>query len=315
VGLRTAPTGADKNDESITIRTEEVFLQVSVRDALGIPVEGLKADDFFIYDDGRRYEPLSLETRCEPVHVALLVDETQGMFSDTGAISRAVLSFRYALGPSDRIAVVRFSDEIELVQDWSADETGLKRALQIRPRRTDKAAIYDALLFASSKLGEVAGRRVIVLLTSGLNTAGGAEFRDALAAIQAVNAAAYVFSQTEAIASAIRDRGAKSGSTPPGSPAAETVAPLSTLAAAERELSALAEKSGGLIYFPTREKSFQWMLEQVASDLRAQYLITYAPHEEDGEGGWLTLPHRIEVLVRGGRRAVISVFPRRQHPK
>jgi VWFA-related protein len=300
VSQQSVPAREAKDVAAITIHTEEVFLNVTVRDTLGRAVDGLKADDFFIYDDGRRYEPLSFEAKRAPVNLLLLLDEAAGVFADTETTIRSILSFRRALDPADRIAVMRFSDEIELAQDWRNDEAALARALKAKSLGAGKSAIYDALVLAAAKLNEVAGRRAIILLTSGLNTAGQADFHDAMAAIQNAGAAVYAFSQTEAIAAAIRRQETqirRRDQTFDG-------ASLALLATAEAQLTALAEQSGGMIYFPLRESSLNWMLEQVAADLRAQYLITYQPQEEaQGEGDWLSTTHRVEVLVRGGHKA------------
>ena len=304
---QSAPEREEKDGAAITIRTEEVFLNITVRDSLGRGVDGLKADDFFIYDNGRRYEPLHFEAKRAPVKLLLLLDEAGGVFEDTETIVQAVLSFRRALDPEDRIAVMRFSGEIELTQDWRNDEAALARALKAKSLGAGKSAIYDALVLAAAKLNGVAGRRVIVLLTGGLNTAGGAGFREAMAAIQSAGARLYAFSQTEAIAAAIRRLTPKTRRAPaPGIQSHDNDASLSVLAAAESELTALAEQSGGMIYFPLRESSLGWMLEQVAGDLRAQYLITYQPQEEaQGESDWLSNAHRIEVLVRGGHKTYV----------
>ena len=161
---------------AITIRTEEVFLNVTVRDSLGRGVDGLKADDFFIYDNGRRYEPLHFETRRAPVRLVLLLDEAAGVFVDTETINQAVLSFRRRLDPEDRIAVMRFSDEVELTQDWRNDEAALARALKAKSLSAGKRAIYDALVLASTKLNEVTGRRAIILLTAWLQHCGWRQF-------------------------------------------------------------------------------------------------------------------------------------------
>ena len=101
------------------------------------------------------------------------------------------------------------SSEIELTQDWRNDEAALARALKVKSLGAGKSAIYDALVLAAAKLNEVAGRRAIILLTSGLNTAGRADLRGAMAVIQNAGAAVYAFSQTEAIAAAIRSQEAQ----------------------------------------------------------------------------------------------------------
>lgn len=278
------------NGDMLKIGTVEISLSVTVRDALGKAVNGLRAEDFFIYDNGRRYQPMHFEHRHVPVNLVLLLDATGSFFEDEDTISKALLSFRRKLRPADRVAVMHFSDEVSLDQDWSNQEVSFREALKRNEHRGSKAAIYDALLLAAAKLSETEGRRAILLLTSGLNTAGLVRLSEALAAIQSVDAALYVVSETEAIASAIRGK----SSNP------EILSSLPKLESAERNLTWLAEQSGGGIYFPLKLGSLDWMLAELADEFRAQYLLTYqlSADSNDAPGNRL-----VEVLVQGSHKA------------
>jgi VWFA-related protein len=309
---QAAETRTDKEIGDLTIRTTEVSLNVTVRDSLGRAVEGLKADDFFIYDNGRRYEALRFERQRGPINLVLLLDAANDVFDDAETINQSLLAFRRALAPADRLAVMRFSDEIELIQDWCGDEASLLRGLRTRPRASSgRAAIYDAVMLAAAKLSERDGQRAIILLTGGLNTAGSANAGDALATLQNTTAALYTFTQTEVIASLItataseRWQRMRNRNIPaPSRDVGEVAAALIAIDKSERELARLAEQSGGSIYFPLRESSLRWMLAQTAEELRAQYVVTYQPQNEDD---WSSQLHRIEVLVRDGHRAYVRV--------
>ena len=291
-GRRISKPGSapDNNGDVLKIGTVEISLSVTVRDTLGRAVNGLRAEDFFIYDNGRRYQPMHFEHRHVPVNLVLLLDATGSFFDGEEVIHNALLSFRRKLQPADRVAVMHFSDEVSLDQDWSNEEVTFREALKRNEHRGNKAAIYDALLLAAAKLSETAGRRAILLLTSGLNTAGQVRLSEALAAIQSADAALYVVSETEAIASAIRGKSSN----------AEILASLPGLDLAERNLTWLAEQSGGGIYFPLKLGSLDWMLAELADEFRAQYLLSYqlSADTNDAPGNRL-----VEVLVQGGHKA------------
>ena len=292
-GRRNSKPGSaqDNNGDVLKMGTVEISLSVTVRDALGKAVNGLRAEDFFIYDNGRRYQPIHFEHRQVPVNLVLLLDASGSFFEDQSAIGRALLAFHRKLSPEDRIAVMHFSEEVTLEQDWSNDETSFRDALKRNEHSSNQAAIYDALLLAAAKLSETEGHRAILLLTSGLNTTGKVRLGEALATIQSVNAPLYILSETEAIASAVRDKSSN----------AELLASLPKLELAERNLTWLAEQSGGSIYFPLQLNSLDWMLAELAVELRSQYLLTYQLLD-DIEG--LPANRRVEVLVRGGHKAV-----------
>jgi VWFA-related protein len=299
-GRRISKPASDQNGGGVLkIGTVEISLSVTVRDTLGKAVNGLRAEDFFIYDNGQRYQPMHFEHRHVPVNLVLLLDATGSFFDDEEAIHNALLSFRRKLPPADRIAVMHFSDEVSLDQDWSNEESSFREALKRNEHRGSKAALYDALLLAAAKLSETEGRRAILLLTSGLNTAGQVRLSEALSAIQHADAALYVLSETEAIASAIRGKSSN----------AEILASLPKLETAERNLTWLAEQSGGGIYFPLKLGSLDWMLAELAEEFRAQYLLTYqlSADSNDAPGNRL-----VEVLVQGGHKAQVrSGYSRR----
>ncbi len=291
-GRRISKPGSapDNNGDVLKIGTVEISLSVTVRDTLGKAVNGLRAEDFFIYDNGRRYQPVHFEHRHVPVNLVLLLDATGSFFGGEELIHNALLSFRRKLQPADRVAVMHFSDEVSLDQDWSNQEASFREALKRNEHRGNKAALYDALLLAAAKLSETEGRRAILLLTSGLNTAGQVRLSEALTAIQNADAALYVVSETEAIASAIRGKSSN----------VKILASLPKLESAERNLAWLAEQSGGGIYFPLQPASLDWMLAELADELRAQYRLTYQLSDDVDEP---PANRRIEVLVRDGHKA------------
>lgn len=188
--------------------------------------------------------------------------------------------------------MLQFTDELVLTQDWAKAETALRKALRPALRPRGKVALADALALAAAKLAETAGQRVILLLTSGFNTAGLFDFTQAQLAVQNVAAAVYVFSETEALAAASHQASERHR---PSSQAKEIL--LARLALAETELTMLAEGSGGKIYFPVQERSLPRMLLETADELRGQYWLTYVIDEEEFR---LECLHQIQVLTRAG---------------
>lgn len=301
----------EDSPDAIRINTVEVQLAVTVRDSLGQAVTGLQAEDFSIYDNGKRYEPVHFEYRHVPANVVLLLDGAQGIFEDHENIRQSFLAFRRELAPHDRLTVLQFTDELLLTQDWGNDEAALRKALQPALPAKRKAALADALAVAAAKLSQTQGQRIILLLTSGFNTASRTDFTQAMLAVQRADVAVYVFSQTEALAVAMRQLNAQ-----PQSGADVTTIKLAQLklAKTEVELTALAETSGGKIFFPLQERSLRWMLAETAADLRGQYLLTYQPADERAV---LNRQHLIHVTVRTGHQTFAranAAWPARQKP-
>jgi VWFA-related protein len=295
-----------KSEEGFTVsvRTEEVILPITVRDSLGRLVPGLGAQDFFIYDNGQRQQVENFNRRRIPVHVLFLLDASRSVFERMEVIRRAALSFVKTLAPEDRVAVLQFADQVHTLQDWTGNDDDIRHALSWKYRPGQATAFYDALVAAAEKLRQVEGRRAIILLTDGLNTKGHASFAQGLEAVRRAEATVYVVSETEAQARLLRrdTKGAAGllGRIFGGPYQAQAEHYLALLESAERELAMLADASGGRLYLPLEERDLARAYEEVAEELKTQYIITYVPTSERPSA---EAYHQIEVLVRGGYQA------------
>src|SRR4051812_11022710 len=61
-----------QGEEVLRVKTEEVLLPVSVRDASGFPVSGLGKDRFIVFDNGVRQEIVSFNRERVPANIVLL---------------------------------------------------------------------------------------------------------------------------------------------------------------------------------------------------------------------------------------------------
>jgi VWFA-related protein len=302
-GRRIAPA----NDEAIRIITSEVRLNVTVRDTLGEAVAGLQAEDFSIYDNGKRYAATQCEPLRAPLQIIFLFDETSVLLERAAQLNPLLQTFCRSLGAADRFAVMQFADEAVLTRNWTKPEAAPTALFTNVRRKAERAAIYDALLLAATKHYETATetepRRVIILLTNGLNTVGLADALNAFVALQGTRVALYVFSETEAVAAAWQKEQARKKKQPDD---AALVLPA-LLAEAEQVFTLLAERTGGKMYFPLQVRSLRWMLDDLRHELRSQYVLTYQPQMAALDGyadEEEPLFHQIRVLVRGSHQAV-----------
>ena len=109
-----------ETDDLIRVRTEEILVPVSVREQAGNPVSGLKAESFFVYDNGVRQEIESFNRQRVPANIVLLLDASGSVFSQMRFIREAAKGFLESLLPEDKVCVMQFADNVELLQDWSA---------------------------------------------------------------------------------------------------------------------------------------------------------------------------------------------------
>jgi Ca-activated chloride channel family protein len=302
------PTGAD---DVLRVRTEEVMVPVSVRSFDGKPVNGLTAESFLIYDNGKRQEIASFNRERVPANIVLLLDASGSVFHQMRFIREAARQFVEGLLKEDRVCVMQFADRVELLQDWTGaeDPAELAKAIEWRYRPGQSTAFYDGLyLAAEEQLKKREGRRIIVLLTDGIDTAEKrrASQSDALNAVRRAEASVYVVSLTASLREAVEKRtGGTLSRLLRGYDPREVKRVLAMIDEAESGLERLASQTGGRMFLPRRDEDLLPAYKAIAEELRTQYIITYRPKPKVEAGEWrrlrvLVLPGGYEVAAREG---------------
>jgi VWFA-related protein len=297
----------NQNDEVLRIKTEEVLLPISVRDDEGLPVSGLASERFLVFDNGVRQQIASFNRHRVPANIVLLLDASSSVFSQMRFIRDAATRFMTGLLPEDKVCVMQFSDKVELLQDWTA-ATNLKqleKAVTWRYHPGLRTTFYDGLyLAAEDQLSKVDGRRIVILLTDGLDTAERrkASFGDAVNAVRRSEASVYVVSLTASLREQLEERAGKSklGRLFSGYDQREVAHYISMLDDSERLLGNLATQTGGRIFLPVKDEDLAPAYQAIADELRMQYIITYQPKPRVNTGEY----RRVRVLVTGGEYEV-----------
>ncbi|HEY0544493.1 MAG TPA: VWA domain-containing protein [Pyrinomonadaceae bacterium] len=309
-GTQTPTEGGTSVDEGelIRVRTEEILVPVSVRDQAGMPVGGLGADSFFVYDNGERQEISSFNRQRVPINIVLLLDASGSVFSRMRFIREAAKGFLQGLLKEDQVCVMQFADEVELLQDWTggADTQHLLKALEWRYHPGQSTTFYDGLyLAAQEQLKRVQGRKIVILLTDGIDTAEKrrASYADALNAVRRAEASVYVISLTESLRAAVekRDHGWV-GRVFGGYDPKELARYKSLIDEAEKSLTKIAAETGGRIFLPVKEEDLKPAYESIAEELRTQYIITFKPRQRAAAGEY----RRLRVLVTPGGYEVVA---------
>src|SRR6476469_4933210 len=109
--LATTSFAQVKGDDVIRVDTQLVDVPLAVRSPAGVPLKGLKASNFLIYEDGKKQETVDCSTTTAPVEVALLLETSGSTRNDLQLIQRAARDFVSSLRPGDRVAVIAFNTE------------------------------------------------------------------------------------------------------------------------------------------------------------------------------------------------------------
>ncbi len=274
----------------ISIDTNEVLLPVTVRDRAGQFVPNLKAEDFTVYEDGVPQPISSFALKRLPVNIVLLIDTSSSVAHELEDFKEAAYRFAERLDPQDQISLIKFDDKVELVQDWTKSRPALRRALN-RLTTGMFTKFYDALwLAAQEQLNHVAGRKAVIVLTDGIDSGRGSTTAEqAFRALVEAEAPVYAVSKTRIQ----RNAEQRELDFYQNTSASRTLnqiridglqMSLAALEASERNLTRMAEETGGRIFLPRSFDELGDAYQQVADELRSQYVISYTPTDAARDG-------------------------------
>jgi len=269
------------SDMSFDVRLQQLFVSVSSNNQ---PVHGLKADDFEIVDDRGNREPISnFQGGDLPLSAVLLLDSSESM---KGAPLQAALAgvraFVQRTRPEDETMVAFFSDRLLGATAFTKDDAALERALG-DVQAQGGTAVNDHLYYALNRLQPRLGRRVIVLLSDGLDVSSQLDMEQVLWRARRSQAMVYWLRlETE-------DN--------------KTGAPMyisSWRGAADNQrqfqlLEQVVKESGGRILGIHQLAEIDDAFRQVVDELRQQYVLAFQPRETRNDGKW----HPLEVKVHG----------------
>ena len=164
-------------------------------------------------------------------------------------------NFVRGLSGDDRVAIIQYSDRVELIQDFTLDREQAFSALSSKYRVGLKSRFYDALSLAAEKVRHQPGRRVIVLLSDGVDTASKTTRQKALDAVAHSSATVLIVGWDEVLRNEIKAAMTwKKAHDEPGSAQGKRLKELrrflADLEAARYDLESLAENNGGELIAP-----------------------------------------------------------------
>lgn len=309
-GRKLPSTTQQSKDDTIRLRAEEVLLNITVTDSFNRQVTSLGRDEFIVSEDGQRQDISSFAISSVPVNVVMMLDASGSVAGEISSLRDAALSFVKQLGPEDKVSVLEFHSDVELLQDWTANADDIRHAISwrfkpgmVRTREGHSTygstSLYDSLfLTAEEQLSKVSGRKAVIVLTDGDDSSSKVTYDQALAAIIRSNAVVYVVSKARAFISRINSQvGGKVGRVLSGGNARLADQYIARLERAERLMSDLAGRTGGQVFSPLKDSEMTDVYSKVALELKNQYLITYVPKNEERDGRL----RKVKVfLTRGG---------------
>jgi Ca-activated chloride channel family protein len=251
----------------VDVKLVNVF--VNVTDHTGAIVGGLTRDDFAVYDDGHLQQIAHFERQSEmPLDLTLAIDTSGSVRKDMIEEAAAARRFVHAiLRPQDQMSLLQFASTVTELTPFTNKESQIDHGLG-RLHNDWATALYDAVFLGSDRLGPKQGRKVLVVVSDGDDTAQSTTYAQALEEALRNEVMIYSIIDVPIEASAGRDTGG------------------------EHALITLAEQTGGK-HFYVEAGGLDKAFAQVSDDLRTQYLIGYYPRNV--EPGLVF--HRLNVTI------------------
>ncbi|MBL8150439.1 MAG: VWA domain-containing protein [Blastocatellia bacterium] len=166
-------------EESVIKLTTEVVsvdAQVLVKKT-GLPVGGLKKEDFLLYEDGVKQEITYFTRDQVPLSVVMLFDLTDTVRPVLKALARGAKEALTHFKPEDEVAVLTYAARIEVLQDFTKNRDKIVDAIDLAAemKSSDPAHFNEAIYQASNYLkenGDKSRRRVIIWCTDNVPNIG-----------------------------------------------------------------------------------------------------------------------------------------------
>ncbi len=303
------PRKADEQEQRLRIVTNEVRIPLRAFDPMGRRVADLTAKEVIVIEDGVACQVTSLKR--EPANVMIVLDlsaplgifksnledkETREKLFEGGnytTIPRPIAR-EFAeivlrrLAPQDHVAIIQYADRVEMLQDWTRNRDEAISALRTGFRAGLTARFFDALELAAARLQSApAGRRVLVLVTDGLDSASMSAKQSAVEQVKATGASIYVLSWTEIILAEARKllkkkRFSREMLSPPTfKRASELKQYTEQVESAAKDLEALTIESGGEYWRPTVVSEFMLHRpDKLISEVDSEYTLTYLSQKD-----------------------------------
>ena len=265
----SASPSSDPADEMVEVDEAEVVrinsnlvpVPASVIDPQGRAVIDLALKDFQLMVDGQPKDIGEVSRADTPVRMAVLFDNSSSQREAREFEKQAAVRFfKTVMRPVDQAALYSVSTAPTLVMPLTGNVKGLVRTIENFPQPEGATALFDTIAFASKYLAPHQGRKVIVIVSDGVDTISDLGFDATLKEVLTADCQIYAVQTGHSENANLRDL------------------------AAERRLQEFAAQTGGAVYVPRIAADLNDAFAQISADLAQQYILSYYPTDDRRDG-------------------------------
>ena len=264
-------SGSEVDDKRpLSTSTDLVTFNVTVTDAYGRFVSGLKQNAFTVFDDKNQQNIAFFSDDDAPVSVGIVFDTTGSMSGEK--VQRAKNALSHFMDTSDQrdeyFLVTLQGGRAFLTMDRTRDSKALLEKLTFVQAKGN-TAFYDGVYLAADRVQHgTYPKRVVLVISDGQDNSSRYTFNDLRKELKESDVAIYCVGIEEFGGGSLAIEGASI-------------------------LDEIAGVSGGKAFYPHSSAEMEDIFEQIALEVRHQYAIGYRPVDFLANGLW----HKIKVKV------------------
>jgi VWFA-related protein len=277
-------------DYSIKVNVPLVNVDVLVTTKAGGYVAGLKKENFRIFEDGEAQQISNFNVTQAPITAVLLVEFASTRYSFMIDALRASYAFANTLRKDDWVAVSYYDMQPHILVDFTQDKKAIYGALnQMRIPGFAETNLFDALYDTLDRLDRVEGKKYIILVTTGFDSFSKLTLDQITKKIKDTKDVTIFPISVGQIARIMGNAGNRSM----GIHASEM-----DYLQADNEMRTFAAMTGGRAYFPRFQAEYGEDFQEIGSDIRNQYSLSYHPTNTKLDGTYRKL--KVQVVGPDG---------------
>jgi len=165
----------------------------------------ITAKQLSVYDNGSEQTILNFSPDPSPARIVLLVDNSLTIRADVEKLEKAAREFAYEIFEGDKLLIVGYDEEAEIVSDWTDNAKSIESSLRLF-RKKGQPHLFDAASAVMDQaLRSAPGQKhVIVVISDGLDRGSRASFERTLADLQRLDITVYAVQAQDRTRGAIR---------------------------------------------------------------------------------------------------------------
>jgi VWFA-related protein len=240
-----------------------VHFGVVVTDKHGVPVQGLKAEDFQVTEEGAQQslkffaggEP----TGAPPLHLGFMIDNSGSMVNDIRDVRTAAIKFLNTVENITDVTLADFDTEVRVARFGPDDFPRLIERIRSR-KPGGYTALYDALGVYLNGAASLTGDKILVLYTDGGDTRSAIRQSELLDLLKISDVTVYSIGYLQHQGSGRHDQ--------------------------QQILTRFASTTGGQAFFPTSVKELDKMYAKILGEISSRYSLGYVSTNPAMDGAW-----------------------------